>query len=178
MTELSSPEFSRRITLDTIGTGGHKIGISADAAERAGLATRFGWTRIEQLDATANLLAREGGVDALGTLTAAIERACVASGEPVRETVEEAFAIHFVPAGQMATPEGDELELDEDALDHVEFDGAAVDIGEAVAQSLALAADPFPRSPSAEAKLRAAGVIGEDEVGNAAFAGLKGLLKG
>ena len=175
--EFSRPEFSRRVPLDTIGAGGHKTGIAADAVECAALATRFGWTRIESLTANANLLARAGGVDALGTLNAVIERACVASGDPVRESVEEAFAIHFLRE-QAEAADIDEIEFDEDELDIVEFDGAAVDIGEAVAQTLALSVDPFPRSPAAEAKLRAAGVLAEGEVGSAAFAGLKGLLKG
>ncbi len=172
-----TPEFSRGVALDLIGAGGHKTGISADDGECAALAKRFGWTRIESLTANANLLARAGGVDALGTVSAVIERACVASGDPVRESVEEAFAIHFVCADEDAAVEG-EVELDEDDLDIVEFDGAAVDIGEAVAQTLALSVDPFPRSPAAEAQLRAAGVLAEGEVGSAAFAGLKGLLKG
>jgi uncharacterized metal-binding protein YceD (DUF177 family) len=174
-----TPEFSRRVALDVIGAGGHKTGIAADVAECAALATRFGWTRIESLTANANLLARAGGVDALGTLSAVVERPCVASGEPVHESVEEAFAIHFVRADETEAAAGEiEIELDEDELDIVEFDGAAVDIGEAVAQTLALSVDPFPRSPAAEAKLRAAGVLAEGEVGSAAFAGLKGLLKG
>jgi uncharacterized metal-binding protein YceD (DUF177 family) len=172
-----TPEFSRRVALDVIGAGGHKTGISADEAECAALAKRFGWTRINSLTANANLLARADGVDALGTLNATIERACVASGDPVQETVEEAFAIHFVRRSEDAVA-GDDIELDEDELDIVEFDGAAVDIGEAVAQTLALSVDPFPRSPAAEAKLRAAGVLAEGDVGSAAFAGLKGLLKG
>jgi uncharacterized metal-binding protein YceD (DUF177 family) len=175
--EASPPEFSRRVSVDQIGAGGHKTGIAADEVECAALAKRFGWTRIERLTANANLLAREDGIDALGTLNAEIERACAASGEPVRESVEEAFAIHFVSADTDAVAEG-EFDLDEDDLDVVEFDGAAVDIGEAVAQTLALSVDPFPRSPAAEAKLRAAGVLAEGEVGSAAFAGLKGLLKG
>ena len=172
-----TPEFSRRVTLDVIGAGGHKTGISASADECAALAKRFGWTRIESLTANANLLARAGGVDALGTLNAVIERPCVASGDPVRESVEEAFAIHFLRE-QTETADIDEIEFDEDELDVAEFDGAAVDVGEAVAQTLALSLDPFPRSPAAEAKLRAAGVLAEGEVGSAAFAGLKGLLKG
>jgi uncharacterized metal-binding protein YceD (DUF177 family) len=175
--EFSRPEFSRRVTLDQIGAGGHKTGINATDDECAALARRFGWIRIDSLTATANLLARAGGVDALGTLNAAIERACVASGDPVHETVEEAFAIHFVHEQPDAADVG-EIELDEDELDIVEFDGAAIDIGEAVAQTLALSVDPFPRSPGAQAQLRAAGVLAEGDVGNAVFAGLKGLLKG
>lgn len=175
--EFSPPEFSRRVAIGVIGAGGHKTGIAANADECAALAKRFGWTGIESLTANANLLARGGGVDALGTLNAVIERACVATGEPVRESVEEAFAIHFVRESAEPVADG-EIELDEDELDMVEFDGAAVDIGEAVAQTLALSVDPFPRSPAAEAELRAAGVLAEGEVGSAAFAGLKGLLKG
>ena len=171
------PEFSRRVSVDVIGVGGHKTGISADANERAALAKRFGWSAIESLTANANLLARAGGVDALGTISATIERPCVASGDPVRENVEEAFAIHFAREDEEVVPD-EEIDLNEDDLDIVAFDGAAVDIGEAVAQTLALSVDPFPRSPGAAAQLRAAGVLAEGEMGSAAFAGLKGLLKG
>lgn len=170
------PEFSRRVPIDAIGAGGHAIGVEANAEECAALARRFGWLGIRRLSANARLLARAGGVDALGRFEASIERACVASGDPVRETVEEAFAIHFVAAGLVPEAPTDEIELDEDALDLVEFDGAAVDVGEAVAQSLALAVDSFPRSPEADAKLRAAGVIGEGEEPGP-FAALKDLLK-
>ena len=171
-----TPEFSRRISVDLIGSGGHKVGISANPNECAALARRFAWTAIEGLSANAQLLARAGGIDALGTFQAAIERICVASGEPVHERIEEAFAIHFVRRGD-DVPVMDEVELAEDDLDTVEFDGAAIDIGEAVAQSLALAVDPFPRSAAAEAKLKEAGVLHEDEVFSGPFAGLKGLLK-
>jgi uncharacterized metal-binding protein YceD (DUF177 family) len=171
-----TPEFSRRISVDVIGVGGHKVGINADATECAALAKRFGWTMIENLSANVQLLARAGGVDALGTFEALVERPCVASGEPVSERVEEAFAIHFVRRGD-DLPVLDEVELAEDDLDTVEFDGAAVDIGEAVAQSLALAVNPFPRSMAAEAKLKAAGVLSEADAVTGPFAGLKGLLK-
>jgi uncharacterized metal-binding protein YceD (DUF177 family) len=171
-----TPEFSRRISVDLIGAGGHKVGISADPAECAALAKRFSWAAIESLSANAQLLARAGGIDALGTFEAAIERICVASGEPVHERVEEAFAIHFVRSGD-DVPIMDEVELAENDLDTVEFDGAAVDMGEAVAQSLALAVDPFPRSPAAEAKLKEAGVLSEADAVTGPFAGLKSLLK-
>jgi uncharacterized metal-binding protein YceD (DUF177 family) len=172
-----TPEFSRRISVDVIGAGGYKVGISASTEECAALTKRFEWIAIEGLSANAQLLARAGGIDALGTFEASIERACVATGEPVRERVEEAFAIHFVrPENDL--PIVDEVELAENDLDTVEFDGAAVDIGEAVAQSLALAVAPFPRSPAAEAELKEAGVLSEADAVTGPFAGLKGLLKG
>ena len=65
------------------------------------------------------------------------------------------------------------MELAEGELDEIDYEGSAVDLGEAAAQTLALALDPFPRSPTADEKLRAAGVIGEEEAGP--FAALKAL---
>ena len=54
------------------------------------------------------------------------------------------------------------------------------EIGEAVAQTLLLALDPYPRSPAAEAALREAGVKSEEEASVEAspFAALKGLKGG
>ena len=171
-----SPEFSRTVAVDLIGSGGHRIGIVATPAECSALAARFGWTAISALTADASLLARGGGIDALGTLSASIERACVASGVPVHETVSEAFAIHFSSAPDAGVP-ADEVELDENDLDVVAFDGQAVDIGEAVAQTLALSVVPFPRSPAADEALRGAGVLGEGDAATGPFAGLQTLLK-
>jgi uncharacterized protein YutE (UPF0331/DUF86 family) len=53
------------------------------------------------------------------------------------------------------------------------YTDGAIDLGEAVAQTMALALDPFPRSTNAEAALREAGVISEEEAGP--FGALKGL---
>ena len=50
----------------------------------------------------------------------------------------------------------------------------ATDLG-AVAETLALSLDPFPRAPDADAVLRAAGVLSEDEAVTGPFAALKGL---
>jgi uncharacterized metal-binding protein YceD (DUF177 family) len=44
-------------------------------------------------------------------------------------------------------------------------DGTAIDLGSAIADTLALSLDPYPRSASAEAALRDAGVLSEEEAG-------------
>ena len=55
---------------------------------------------------------------------------------------------------------------------------ASIDIGEAAAETLALALDPYPRAPDAGEALKAAGVKGEEEAGPfAALAALKGKLR-
>jgi uncharacterized metal-binding protein YceD (DUF177 family) len=59
-------------------------------------------------------------------------------------------------------------------------DGQTIDLGEAVAQSLGLALNPYPRSLEAERALKAAGVKGEEDAQPVAgaFASLKDLLAG
>lgn len=95
--------------------------------------------------------------------------------EPLPVTVSEDVALRFVTEQEAAAEE--EIELDLDALDTMPYDGAAIDLGEAAAETMALALDPFPRGPNAAAALRAAGVISEDDAKPAgALAGLKSLL--
>ncbi len=171
------PEFSRPRRLDTIGQGEARESIEASDAERAALATRFGLIAIERLAADYALLRDAGGIVATGHVSAAVTQACVATAEPVPARIEEDFAIRFVAGAGYA---GGEIELAADALDTMFFDGGAIDLGEAAAETLALALDPFPRSAQAEAVLKAAGVKAEDEVAppKGALAGLKDLLGG
>jgi uncharacterized metal-binding protein YceD (DUF177 family) len=70
-----------------------------------------------------------------------------------------------------------ELELAPEDCDTMFHDGQTIDLGEAVAQSLGLALNPYPRSPEAEKILKAAGVKSEEDVAPVgALAGLKDLL--
>ncbi len=168
---MITPEFSRPQRLDAIGAGEHRVEISADTGERAALAKRFGLVAIDRLDATMTVQRDATGVVARGQLRGAVVQACSVTGAPVPAQVDEAFAIRFLPEG---TPEADEVELSDADCDTVFYSGAAIDLGEAAAETLALALDPFPRSPGADAALRDAGVLGEDDAGPfAALAKLK-----
>lgn len=168
-----TPEFSRPVALDAVGSG-RTVTIEADDAERRRLAGRFRWIALDRLEADVTLTPRAGAIAATGGLRATLTQRCVATGEPVPETMDEAFAVRFVERGLLASGE-EEVELGEDDLDVIDYEGGAIDIGEAVAQTLALAVEPYPRVADAETRLREAGVAGEGESG--AFAGLKGLLK-
>jgi len=61
-------------------------------------------------------------------------------------------------------------------LDEIEYTGTHIDLGEAVAQSLALAIDPFLTGPNADAARKSAGIGTPED--NGAFAALKGLKLG
>ena len=89
--------------------------------------------------------------------------------------VDEAVALRFVEDDAA----GEEVELSADALDTMPIEGGGIDLGEAAAETMALALDPFPRSPAAATALREAGVLAEDEAGAfASLAGLKAKLSG
>jgi uncharacterized metal-binding protein YceD (DUF177 family) len=171
----AAPEFSRPQRIDSIGPGRRDVAIAAEDAERAALARRFGLVAIHSLSAEAALTRSGDTVIASGTVHAAVEQACIATGEPVAETIEEPFRIEFRP--HPVTEAEEEIELAEGELDTIFYDGAAVDLGEAVAETVSLALDPYPRSPAAEAALREAGVRSEEEARAEAspFAGLAAL---
>lgn len=172
---MSAPELSRPIRIDTVGEAPRTLSIEADEAERAALARRFGYVAVNLLTAEVALSRQAEAITARGTLRAALAQSCVATGEPVPEEVEEAFAVEFRPhplAGD------EEIELGEGELDVVFHDGAIIDVGEAVAETLSLAVDPWPRAAGAEDALREAGVKSEEEAGPfAALAALRDKLR-
>ncbi|PSJ41696.1 YceD family protein [Allosphingosinicella deserti] len=157
-----SPEFSRTYRVDTLGAGARQVEIAADDAERVALARRFNLVAIHRIAAEAALSRNGEIVTARGKVSAAVTQSCVGTGDPVEADVDEAFVIEFRPHPEGLGPD-EEIELGEGEMDVVFYDGAAVDLGEAVAETMSLALNPFPRSPAAEEALRAAGVKSEEE---------------
>ncbi len=163
MTDTEVPEFSRPVPLSEIGAGAVERKISATVDEAAALAARFDLLSIESLTATLRVNRDADACFAIGRFSADVTQACVASGAPVVAHIDEPLHIRFVAETDHAAEA--EVELDAADCDTVFHNGRVIDLGEAVAQSLALAVNPFPRSPDAEAVLKAAGVRGEDEAG-------------
>ena len=165
-------EFVHRLQLDQIRDG-DRIDVNANAEELAAIAGRLRLLSLDRLDAH-SVLTRDGDrVKATGRLKASLSQACVATGEPVAQHVDEAFDLSFVPAPTAEV----ELELDADQLDTIFHDGLGIDLGSAIADTLALALDPYPRSAAADEALRTAGVLSEEQAGPfAALAALKAKM--
>ncbi len=171
-----TPEFPRPQRLDQIGAGDNQVVLAADADERAALAKRFGLLSLEALESRFVLRRESQGIVARGHVSAQVTQACVATGTPLPATVEEDFAIRFLPEPAGGSVD-DEVELSADECDIVFYTGNAIDLGEAAAETMALALDPFPRSPQAASVLKAAGVLSEEEAKPfGALAGLKDAL--
>jgi uncharacterized metal-binding protein YceD (DUF177 family) len=173
-----SPEFSRPLRVDSLGTAPRIVAIGANEAERAAIATRFDLMAVDRLEAEAALTRHGDEVRAKGSVSAAVTQTCVATGGPVPATIHEPFEIIFRTHPETSGSE-EEIELSGGELDVVFYEGSSVDLGEAVAETLSLAMDPYPRCAEAEAALREAGVKTEEEAAPAGpLAGLKDLLAG
>lgn len=168
-------DFAHRLALDQIRDG-DRLDIVADEAERVAVAGRLGLLSLDRFEAHA-VLSRDGQtISANGRLKAALDQSCVATGEPVPAHIDEPFDLLFVPepTGRGAD---DEVELGEEDLDTIFHDGSAIDLGGAIADTLALSLEPYPRSAGADAALKEAGVLTEEEASPfAALAALKEKL--
>lgn len=141
----AAPEFSRPLAVDRVPLGGVTVTVKAAAAERAALAVRLAVPAIESLVCVFQLRPGPGGaVDATGLLTALVTQVCIVSLDEFATDVTEHFTLRFVPAGY----ESDDI--DPDSVDEIPVAAGLLDLGEAAAEQIALALDPYPRKPGAE----------------------------
>ena len=165
-----SDRFAHQLRLDQI-VDAMRLDLSADEAERDAVANRLGLVSLPRLDAHVVLNRTSDGIEAEGRLSAALEQSCVVTGEPVPAHVDEPFALRFI---REPAAEHDEIELGESDCDTVFYEGGTIDLGAAIADTLALSLDPYPRSPGADAILRESGILTEEQAGPfAALAQLK-----
>ena len=124
-----TPELHRPVRIARIGPDGFALRIEASPAECAALAERMLIPTVHALTCTFHLR-REGDsvIAAQGHLHARVVQTCV---------------VRFVPAGE----ESDDP--DPEADDELPYEGDVLDLGEAAAEQLGLALDPYPKMPGA-----------------------------
>jgi len=164
--------FDLKLKLDGVRSG-DRVDLIADDAERKEIADRLRLLGLDRMEAHA-VLERDGEeIRATGRLRASAEQACVITGDPVAARIDEPFDLLFRPEPTEIRPD-EEIELSPDDCDVVFHDGATIDLGAAIADTLGLAIDPYPRSAGADAALQEAGILSEAEAGPfAALAKLK-----
>ena len=153
--------FAHHLRLDQIRDG-ERLDLAADEAERAAICSRLGLEAVDRLDAHATL-SRDGHVvRAEGRLAASLTQSCVITRDRVAAHIDEPFELLFMPAPVTGGPD-DEIELGPQDCDVVFYDGGVIDLGGAIADTLALSVDPYPRSAGADAALKEAGLLSEDQ---------------
>lgn len=168
-----SEQLEQRLPINQIRDG-QRIDLATNADERDRIAQRLGLRSLERLEAHAVLHRSGATVRAEGRIKAALTQSCAITGDPVESLVDEPFEIRFLPHLESGHPD-EEVELSAEDCDTVFHDGSAIELGHAIADTLALSLDPYPRSAGADAALKEAGILSEAEAGPfAALARLKG----
>jgi len=138
-------ELHRPMPVDRIAPAGLEYLVEATEEECAALAERMQVPSVLALTCRFHLR-REGEavIAADGHLQARVVQTCIVSVEDFETSVDERFRVRFVPAGEEAE------EVDPEADDEIPYEGRSLDLGEAAAEQLGLALDPYPRMPDAE----------------------------
>lgn len=144
-------EFSRRLRLDRLASGAVEETLSATEEECAALAARFRIPAVNRLEGRLRVRrpsSRGPIVRIEGELSAEVVQTCVVTLEPVTQRVAESFVHLFTeaagpPQREVVVPVGEEEDTPEP------LEGGVIDLGEVLAEQLALALDPYPRAPDA-----------------------------
>ncbi len=152
------PEFSRPLPVEDIGEGIERA-ISAAPAELRALARRMGLPAIHALAAELAITPeKRGGYLVRGRMRAKVAQECVRTLEVFDADVKADIERLFVPADSPAAraleqeqAEAGTVALDADAPDAPDIirDGV-IDLGELVAEHLALSLDPWPKKPGTD----------------------------
>jgi uncharacterized metal-binding protein YceD (DUF177 family) len=130
-------EFSRPLQVDRVPALGCHERLAADEKECAALAKRFDLPRIHSLGGLLKVMPwRGGGLKITGTLNARVDQVSVISLETFISDLEFAIERYFMPSriGQPAAEEDVDI-----------IENGSIDLGEILAESMALELDPYPR---------------------------------
>lgn len=181
--EFVAPEFSRPYSLSELPPEAVSVDIEAKDREREALARRFGIEAIGRLTARLALTrdAAAKQVTVRGSFEAEVTQTCVVTLEPFDSVVAERFVARFVRDAAAARATDVFIDLTEEDEPPEPIPGDGIDLGEVVAQYLALVIDPYPRRPGVEFEQGAAGAPadeGEAETARSPFAALSVLRGG
>lgn len=169
-------EFSRPVLFERLGHDERFYEIEASTDECRALAERYGILDVKALRASIRLKRAGSHARLEGHLEAEVVQACVVTLDPVPEHVDEAFELTYTQDADGEAPELNEIVVEMEGEDPPEpIDNGIIDIGEATAEHLALALNPFPRVPGAV--FTAAGGGTEQEEKASPFAALAALKK-
>ena len=131
-------EFSRPLQVDRVPNLGCHERLAADEKECAALAKRFDLPRIHSLSGLLKVVPwRGGGLKITGTLNARVDQVSVISLETFTSDLEFAVERYFL------SPRAGRPDAENEDVDIIE--NGSVDLGEILAETMALELDPYPR---------------------------------
>lgn len=174
-------EFSRLIVVEPC-TEDKVIEVQAEPAERAALAERFGLLSLDRLSAAGILHISDSGrvarLDA--SIVADVVQSCVVTLDPVASHIEERLSVTYArnPGAPTRSAMAKEIQVRVDEEDEPEpIPDTGIDIGEAVAECLGLALEPYPRAANAETALESMNSPPDNKERESPFAVLEKLKR-
>jgi uncharacterized metal-binding protein YceD (DUF177 family) len=157
MVHADAPEFSLIVGAADVPPAGKELRFEVDEATRAKLAARMGIVELKRLAGVASIRPyRKEGLTLDCRFEADLVQSCVVTLDPVDEHVDEEFRQRYLPAHLLDLPSAKAPDSQREIAVDIEADDApepmaagGIDVGEAVAERLALALDPYPRKPGA-----------------------------
>ena len=147
-------DFRLFVAVNEVTPGGKEVPFEAEERVLKELADRFGIAEVVSLSGLAKVRPyKKAGLTVEADFRAEVVQNCVVTLEPVHQLIEESFTQRYLPEHMISPdlPQASnerEIEIDIEADDAPEpMTGNGVEIGEAVAERLALALDPYPRKP-------------------------------
>ncbi len=143
-----TPEFSRIVTLDDLAHGPVTLAYSANEAERAALARRFGLVAVGRLEVRVTITPAGEAVLLDGEVEGAVTQACVVTLEPIDSTIASRLSVRYISPDAFAAEVGGEDEeeaLGAESEDIEPLPEHGIDVGEVAAQYLALSLEAYPR---------------------------------
>ena len=176
MSERQQIEFSCPFTIADLGEGQARLAIEAGPQKRERLARRFELVSIGSLAARLDLsLNPAGEIDVIGQFVAEVIQTCVVSLAPVPSHLAEDFSLRYAPGAREPIEDLSFGPGDEEPPEPLR--GGTIDLGELVAQQLALALNPFPRAPGVRSAAAAAEQPKVEVDAAGPFAGLAALKR-
>ncbi|SDG70737.1 YceD family protein [Pelagibacterium luteolum] len=163
------------VKVDKIPPSGRVIIINSDDEQKKALADRLKVDVVEDFAAKVTVTRFRGGLRAEGRVSGTIVQACVVTGDPVTQSIDEAVDRVYLPGHDEASEASAGAEVfvnleDDDLPDY--FDGNEIDLADLVLEVFALSIDLYPRKPGVELDEATAG---DDPAALSPFAALKSL---
>jgi hypothetical protein len=148
--------LSRSYNLARLGQAGDTVVITADDAQRAGVAKWAGIVGLDDFEAKVEI--KKLGTSRFGLsfhLTAGVTQSCVVTLEPVKSRLDHKFdrELHFTGPSRhkpVNDDSGPELVLDTDEDAPEEIESLHYDLAGPLLEEFVLSLEPYPRCPGVE----------------------------
>lgn len=126
--------------------------LAATAEQLAEVTERFDLVAIKTMTATVSISSKgpEEGILIEGKVRSELVQRCITSLADVPEVVDVPFSLLLVDPETADRMDADESYLDAEQPEYDALEGDTVDIGEIIAQTVAISMNPYPRAEGAE----------------------------